>query len=248
MKVKRLLVTACLVCAAVALALTAPAPDLLVTPNARAADITFAAENQHPKGTVLVLRAGAWILGTVDNAVPDCRYFAARGYDAVAVDYPYKYFASLAAARSDAATARAKRLPVYAFGYSAGGNLAAMLAVRGDVTAAVDVAGPVNMVDWLMAQERACPIYPACLGLVSVHARRRASPYFRYSARLARPLLLMHSHADEVVPYAESRALAHKGGYRLMTLRGKHLTDATARRRGLQWLNARTRSCRPPPG
>ena len=241
--------TACLVCAAVALALPAPAPDLLIAPNARAADITFAASNHHPKATVLVLRAGAWILGTVDNAVPDCRYFAARGYDAVAVDYPFTYFASLAAARSDAAAARAKRLPVYAFGYSAGGNLAAMLAVQGDVTAAVDVAGPVNMVDWLMAQERAYPAYPACLGLVSVHARRRASPYFRYNARHAHPLLLMHSRADEVVPYAESRALARRGGYRLTTLRGKHLADQTARRRGLQWLNARTRSaCQPPRG
>ena len=125
--------TACLVCTAVALALTAPAPDLLTAPNARAADITFAATNHHPKATVLVLRAGAWILGTVDNAVTDCRYFAARGYDAVAVDYPFTYFASLAAARSDAAAARAKRLPVYAFGYSAGGNLAAMLAVQGNV-------------------------------------------------------------------------------------------------------------------
>jgi acetyl esterase/lipase len=247
--VTRSLLTACLVCAAVALALTAPVSDLLVVPDARAADIAFAADNHHPKGTVLVLRAGAWILGTVDNAVPDCRYFAARSYDAVAVDYPFTYFASLAAARSTAAAARSKRLPVYAFGYSAGGNLAAMLAVQGNVTAAVDIAGPVNMVDWLMAQERANPMYPTCLGLASIHARRRASPYFRYNARLAHPLLLMHSRADEVVPYAESRALARRGGYRLMTLRGKHLADQTARRRGLQWLNARTHSaCQPPRG
>ena len=156
----RSLRTACLGCVAVALAVSAPVSDLHIVPNARAADIAFAADNHHPKATVLVLRPGAWILGTVDNAVPDCRYFAARGYDAVAVDYPFTYFASLAAARSAAAAARAKRLPVYAFGYSAGGNLAAMLAVQGNVTAAVDVAGPVNMVDWLRPKNASIPRTP----------------------------------------------------------------------------------------
>lgn len=94
--------------------------------------------------------------------------------------------------------------PLYAYGSSAGGTLAALLAGDGFVRAAVAKAPPSDLLDWPWPLQAYGADYFERIG-AAPEARRRLSP-LRRPAR--RPLLLVHGRRDAVVPLSMSEAFA----------------------------------------
>jgi pimeloyl-ACP methyl ester carboxylesterase len=111
-----------------------------------------------------------------------------------------------------AARAEARRLGalypgrLYAYGSSAGGTLAALLAGDGMVRAALAKAPPSDLVGWEWPLTTYGTDYFERIG-ADAATRQRLSP-LRRPAR--RPLLLLHGRNDAVVPVAMSEAFAAK--------------------------------------
>jgi dipeptidyl aminopeptidase/acylaminoacyl peptidase len=145
--------------------------------------------------------------------------------------------AAFQAARAEAIRLRAAYGDaVYAYGSSAGGTLAALLAGDGLVSAAVAKAPPSNLLDWRWPLGVYGPDYYRQIGLSS-EARRRLSP-LRRPARS--PLLLLHGRHDGVVPVAQSIAFAAKfQQVHLWVVAGGHHTERARPQllgRAFEWL------------
>lgn len=148
--------------------------------------------------------------------------------------------AAFRAARAEAIRLRtAYGSAVYAYGSSAGGTLAALLAGDGAVSAAVAKAPPSDLLDWRWPLGAYGADYYEQIGLTP-SSRRRLSP-LRRPARS--PLLLVHGRRDGVVPVAQSIAFAAKfRQVHLWVVRGGHHTERARPElltRALGWL-ART--------
>ena len=147
------------------------------------------------------------------------------------------------AARAEATQLRAQfgDDDVYAYGSSAGGTLAALLAGEGLVSAAVAKAAPTDLVGWEWPISTYGPDYYEQID-ADPSTRRRLSPMRR---PMARPLLVVQGRADRIVPLAMSAAFAAKfRRVHLMVVPGGHTTDRTrpwVTRRAMRWL-ARTAS------
>lgn len=146
--------------------------------------------------------------------------------------------AAFQAARAEAIRLRtAYGGAVYAYGSSAGGTLAALLAGDGLVSAAVAKAPPSNLLDWRWPLGVYGPDYYRQIGL-SPEARRRLSP-LRRPAR--RPLLILHGRFDGVVPVAQSIAFAAKfKQVHLWVVAGGHHTERARPQllvRAFEWLD-----------
>jgi acetyl esterase/lipase len=131
--------------------------------------------------------------------------------------------AAFRAARAEAIRLRAGYGgAVYAYGSSAGGTLAALLAGDGLVSAAVAKAPPSDLLGWRWPLGAYGADYYRQIGLTP-SARRRLSP-LRRPARS--PLLLLHGRRDGVVSVAQSIAFAAKfGQVHLWVMRGGHHTE-----------------------
>ncbi len=146
----------------------------------------------------------------------------------------------MSAAREEAARLRERfgRDDVYAYGTSAGGTLAALLAGDGLVSAAVAKAPPFDLVDWEWPLSTYGPGYYEEIG-ADLAARLRLSPMRR---SMTRPLLVVQGRADQVVPLAMSEAFAAK--FRrvdLWVVPGGHATERTrpwVTRQAMRWLAA----------
>jgi pimeloyl-ACP methyl ester carboxylesterase len=148
----------------------------------------------------------------------------AAGFVPHYLDYPLGDLRGAVAA----ARAEAKRLNalypgrVYAYGTSAGGTLAALLAGDGMVEAAVAKAPISDLVGWRWPLGVYGPDYYEQIG-ASVADRYRLSPLRRHALR---PLLIIHGRADHVVPLAMSRAYAVKFEHvHLWVVPGGHHTE-----------------------
>jgi len=145
--------------------------------------------------------------------------------------------AAFQAARAEALRLRARYgSAVYAYGTSAGGTLAALLAGDGLVSASAAKAPPTDLLGWEWPLGAYGPDYYRQIGLTPA-ARRRLSP-LRRPAR--NPLLLVHGRHDQVVPVAQSAAFAAKfAQVHLWVVRGGHHTERTRPElltRALEWL------------
>ncbi|MGE5409095.1 MAG: alpha/beta hydrolase family protein [Syntrophothermus sp.] len=120
---------------------------------------------------------------------------------------------------------------VYAYGSSAGGTLATLLAGDGLVAAAVAKAPVSDLVGWQWPLERYGSGYYERIDLGEA-ARYRPSPLRR---RQASPLLIFQGRADRVVPPAMNEAFAAKfPRVHLWMVSGGHTTD-----RAHPWLIGR---------
>lgn len=192
---------------------------------------------------IVILGGGFVVPGWTDTSI--CRALARRGFRAVNLVYPlHDLPGAVRATRSAARRARRSRRPVVAVGLSAGGTLAELLAVRGEVDAAVAVAAPSDLLHWSPGGAAAAREWPNSAAYwrdvgASRAQRRAASPLRNVGPRPA-PLLLFHSPADEVVPFAQSRALRRRvPTSRLRLLRGRHLQSQAWRRPAYAWLARR---------
>ena len=116
--------------------------------------------------------------------------------------------AAVLAMRAEAKRLREKLGPdmVYAYGSSAGGTLAALLAGDGLVGAAAAKAPVSNLVSWEWPLGAYGPKYWERVQL-DLPARYRLSPLRRPAKE---PLLLVHGIDDQVVPISQSEAYANK--------------------------------------
>lgn len=132
--------------------------------------------------------------------------------------------AAFQAAREEAAQLRAEYgSAVYAYGSSAGGTLAALLAGDGLVSAAVAKAPVSDLLDWRWPLTAYGLDYFERVGLAAPAARRRLSP-LRRPAR--RPLLILQGRGDRVVPPAMNRAYSLKfERVHLWVVQGGHHTE-----------------------
>lgn len=132
------------------------------------------------------------------------------------------------AIRAVRAAARELRLrfgpSVYAYGSSAGGTLAAILAGEGQVAGAVAKAPPSDLVGWEWPLLAYGPAYYDRIA-VGPTARYRFSPLRRPAGR---PLLIVHGRNDGVVPIEQSEAFAAKfRRVHLWAVPGGHHTEQT---------------------
>jgi pimeloyl-ACP methyl ester carboxylesterase len=132
--------------------------------------------------------------------------------------------AAFQAARAEALRLRTRYgSAVYAYGSSAGGTLASLLAGDGLVSGAVAKAPVSDLISWEWPLETYGPDYFERIGLSAVAARRRLSP-LRRPAR--QPLLILQGRDDQVVPLAPNReyAVKFKRVY-LWVVQGGHHTE-----------------------
>lgn len=155
------------------------------------------------------------------------------------VDYPLGNLpAALTRAREEAARLRSRYgvEAVYAYGSSAGGTLATLLAGEGLVAAAVAKAPPSDLVGWTWPLSTYGSDYYERIGL-SEEARYRLSPLRRPEQQ---PLLLLQGRSDQVVPAAMSEAFAAKFRQAsLWLLAGGHRAERSRPQvvvRALRWL------------
>jgi acetyl esterase/lipase len=204
-----------------------------------------------PRAALVYLHGGGFLVGGTDVWLREqCEPFASAGYVTTAVDYPirelgadpprFSYRRTLRQVIRAANALAEACLPVFAYGESAGGNIAEMLAVRDRIAGSVAVAAPSDLLTWATENRE----YWRLLGMTR-RERRDASPLHRIGPR-PRPLLMLHSPADEVVPIDQSRRLAETlSAARLIRLSGGHLADPDAMRIGLRWLRRRTEALTP---
>jgi len=152
--------------------------------------------------------------------------------------YPLGDLPGAVAAARRAARALGARYPgrVYAYGSSAGGTLAALLAGDGMVAAAVAKAPVSDLLDWQWPQTAIGPDYAARIGADSAMLRR-LSP-LRRPAR--KPLLVVQGRDDRIVPPAMNEAFAAKfQRVHLWAVPGGHWTERLRPRvisRSFGWL------------
>ncbi len=199
--VRRLLAAALLVAAVASavLAVSLPARGRTL--------VTWTAPRGAPAGVVLVIHGGAWrAAGARTLALMDlrARTFASWGWAAAVVDY--RAFADSpgdVVRAYDAAAARYPGLPVCAYGESAGGHLALMLAVRRPLACVVDAAGPADLprldgtpqADWVRDLARA-----------AFGDLRDASPT-HHAASIRATVLAGYAASDRIVPASQGRYL-----------------------------------------
>lgn len=106
---------------------------------------------------------------------------------------------------------------VYAYGFSAGGVLASLLAQKTRVQAAAAVAPPSNLTTW-----RRDDILWAFLGDPGPATKRFLSPVFHPTPH---PIVVYHSRGDQVTPFEANRRWAHRDPrVRLVPTPGTHTT------------------------
>lgn len=152
-----------------------------------------------------------------------CMAFARAGYDAYNLDYPLGDLAGAEAyIAAEARRLGRSRLPVYAYGESAGGGLSALLAARSRVDAAFAWAPVTDLPAW---QKESIPGFVNWSPFISSEPSllRRLSAV-SFASRRSAPLMVVHGRADQHVPMAQSLRL--KARYPRMVLRvapGGHL-------------------------
>jgi alpha-beta hydrolase superfamily lysophospholipase len=168
-----------------------------------------------------------------------CAAFAHRGFRAVVFAYPLgDYRAAVRASRREVASLRRGGRRVSAYGESSGGTLAEILALEHRVRAAAAVAGISDLASWQPDNDA---YWNETLHLTL--AQRRAGSPIRHVGPDPAPLLLLHSPADTIVPFSQSRRLRRADRTsELRRLTGDHLADRRALPEAADWI--RRQSCR----
>jgi acetyl esterase/lipase len=210
------------------------------------ADVTCSPSTE-PRATVLLIHGGGFLSGSAGLMMPECRAFAAIGYRAVSLDYP---IANLAGARAYVfAAARRYRSHgrTYAVGSSAGGTLAALLALEGRVDGAV-AAGP--LVDLLREPSpRSILTRRFCRTLRRVaraYMRKQLSPVYATPHGMS-PLVLVQDPHDPVVDFGQTAAFASRYHLTLIRSRSGHSWPVRVELRAFWMMLAERPSASPQP-
>jgi acetyl esterase/lipase len=182
---------------------------LALTASVARADSATAVPTPGPKPQLLLFHGGSFLFEDPDFEPLTRARAEATGFVPHYVNYP---LGDLPAAVR-AAEAEAKRLRdqyglahVYAYGASAGGTLAALLAGYGLVSAAVAKAPVADLVSWEWPLAAYGPTFDEMIGADPTQ-RERLSPMY---APAKNPVLVYQGAEDRVVPPAMDRAYAAK--------------------------------------
>jgi acetyl esterase/lipase len=201
-----------------------------------------ASDGPHP-GIVLI-HGGAFQHGERQNLAGTARYLAELGYDTFSISYrlipdaPWwapkaDAFAAVRWLRAHASDLALDPDRLGALGYSAGGNLAALLATLGEgrerLRAAVSWSGPMDF-QRIYALRQEARVYVGC----RCRTRLQALSPVTYVDRRDAPLLLVNS-THEAMPLSQATEMAARldaAGvpHRLLALPGTAHADAYARR------------------
>jgi pimeloyl-ACP methyl ester carboxylesterase len=219
-----------------------PAPVLLALLTVSPTPARAQVEPANPPGPppqLLLFHGGSFLFEDPSFEEVTEPLVEAAGFAPHYVDYPLGDLpVALVRARAEAARLRLHygADDVFAYGSSAGGTLAALLAGEGLVAAAVAKAPPSDLVGWTWPLSTYGADYYEQIGLTP-EARYRLSP-LRRPAR--KPLLLLQGRADAVVPAAMSKVFAAKfRQVRLWLLAGGHRAERSRPQvvvRALRWL------------
>ncbi len=226
---------AALLCLALVVALALA----LAPATAAAAESGIAPQQPRPKPQLILFHGGSFLFhDPLFRPLTQPRAEAA-GFVTHYVDYPLGDLpAAVSAARLEARRLRDQvgRDRVYAYGASAGGTLAAILAGEGDVEAAVAKAPVSDLATWEWPLGRYGPNYYETI-TATPEARLRLSPIRRPEMQ---PLLVIQGRADSVVPLSMNEQFAAKfGSVHLWVVAGGHTTDRVRPfliSRGMDWL------------
>ncbi|GAA4167385.1 alpha/beta hydrolase [Gryllotalpicola koreensis] len=195
-----------------AVARTSPPPGVVVTadvPYAGTADrqqqldVCAPTATGEPRPAVLLIHGGGWHSGNKSTVTATCEWLAQAGFVTFNIDYRLWPAARYPAQPDDALAAlRFLRRPatvshyeidpnrVGVFGGSAGGNLAALLALRGDrdnrVSALVDLSGPMDLTAGALTARQDPRLTADETGFLNCPSLARCP-----SAPLASPLLMV---------------------------------------------------------
>ena len=179
---------------------------------------------------VLVIHGGAWSVGSRHQLGKAATELANHGYTAVAIDYrlapQHKFPAQLddcrAAVRWMRDSAKTYKIDpdhIAAYGYSAGGHLAALLGVTsGDASRRIDSGGSTRVqavvaggapcdLEALPAESELLSYFLGGTRAVKPEAYRNASPKC-FVSKDDPPILLFHGRLDMVVPATSSLRMA----------------------------------------
>ena len=172
---------------------------------------------------VIVIHGGSFILGDPGMTADTCEAFGNRGWRVTNLSYPLgDLVGAEAALRGAADNARRHSGVTLAYGESAGGGLAALMAARGWVDGAFAWAPVSDLARW-KSESRPGFVNWAPFRDSSTATLRRVSAV-RWAGRRSAPLMVTHGRDDDLVPVAQSRRL--KARWPSMTLRevsGGHL-------------------------
>ena len=143
------------------------------------------------KPILLLIHGGGFAFDDPTRMDDAARVATARGFRPVRLEYTLWNLPRALADANRAAKRYARRGPLFAYGESAGGTLAALVARPGRARAAVAYAPVSNLVHWLGDQ----PVMMRNLGATRADLRR-GSPALR---RATRPILAMVPEHDSVV-------------------------------------------------
>jgi acetyl esterase/lipase len=198
----------------------------------------------------LLIHGGSWLHGHAPSMAIAVAIAKELGFKPVSVEYPLSdVVAANNTTRRIAKKWRDRGYPVVAFGESAGGQIATLLAVEGRVDYAVGNAPVSNLLRYWEGNEQE---FWNKLGADEA-TRRELSPALHPQDR---PVLLLHSPNDPGVPFDLSVDYARKfpGRVRLVRVHGCHILDCDGSRGfnyhrntriGLNWL-ARKEGLSPP--
>jgi pimeloyl-ACP methyl ester carboxylesterase len=231
-------VLAALTAALLALTVPATAPAVGVGPGVKIGEDT---PEPPPKPQLLLFHGGSFLFENPFFEPAVVARSIAAGFEPHFIDYPLGNVPeAVANARAEARALRREFgiSRVYAYGASAGGTLAALLAGDGLVSGAVAKAPVSDLVDWPWATETYGSSYYEKVGLGEESARYRLSPSLR--SEVKSPLLIYQGVNDQVVPATMSAAYAEKfENVHLWYVPGGHATDETRPwlvQRALSWL------------
>jgi acetyl esterase/lipase len=162
-----------------------------------------------PKPHLMLLHGGSFLYDDPEFEATTREAAIKAGFIPHYTTYPLGDMpAAVLAVRAEAKRLRQKFGPemVYAYGSSAGGTLATLLAGDGLVGAAAAKAPVSNLVSWEWPVAHYGPLYWERAQL-SLPARYRLSPLRRPAKE---PILLVHGIDDEVVPLSQSEVYADK--------------------------------------
>jgi acetyl esterase/lipase len=170
---------------------------------------------------VLVIHGGAWSVGSRHQLGKAATELASHGYTAVAIDYrlapEHKFPAQLDDCRmavgwmrQNAKTYKIDAERIGAYGYSAGGHLAALLGVKSNEAApvrAVVAGGAPCDLEAIPAESELLSYFLGSTRAANPEAYRNASPKC-FVSKDDPPMLLFHGRLDMIVPVTSSLRMA----------------------------------------
>ena len=157
---------------------------------------------------VVVVHGGGFIIGDQSQTSDTCRSLAAQGFRVVNVSYPKgDLLGAEAAVFAAARQARTSHRRVFAYGESAGGGLALLLAARRLVDGAYAWAPVSDVFSWRLNSEVSGADWWRYFKDLSPQTLRRVSA-LSFASRRSSPALVVHGRDDRMVPFSQSVKLA----------------------------------------